>query len=396
MQYFVLSAVLFLILLIFSIVGIFICTKFYNSQKEGDTKERRKVIQTILKTYALVQCVGWPLLMSWAWVFYVNRPRFNSFGTGFMQAGITSLRFLHRLLRDYIGFNSFIIALCRYTFIFKDDMVIRTGITKIQQIFISSSVSFPLLLALICEATNPIEHLWFCLFVPNQSIQKNNSSDDSITFCNQDTVIRTFESPINTFFEENLPLPFRYPISIIHFIMIVIVHSNILEGIMYLHVYIYYLRYTYTFSAYKSAFSLLLLFCCLKRFWTFYRSQNKPTLQAMLTEEYKLKRHKQTKVSIQMTVISWSLEFLTGLLNMTAMYISRNEETNVDVIMVIVIVDTSLNFILIPSTYVFNNEMNKTFIMAEGWWKIITRCFRSNRVQPAAPENDYALEENAN
>ena len=116
----------------------------------------------------------------------------------------------------------------------------------------------------------------------------------------------------------------------------------------------------------------------------------------MLTEEYKLKRHKQTKVSIQMTVISWSLEFLTGLLNMTAMYISRNEETNVDVIMVIVIVDTSLNFILIPSTYVFNNEMNKTFIMAEGWWKIITRCFRSNRVQPAAPENDYALEENAN
>ena len=116
----------------------------------------------------------------------------------------------------------------------------------------------------------------------------------------------------------------------------------------------------------------------------------------MLTEEYKLKRHKQTKVSIQMTVISWSLEFLTGLLNMTAMYISRNEETNVDVIMVIVIVDTSLNFILIPSTYVLNNEMNKTFIMAEGWWKIITRCFRSNRFQPAAPENDYALEENAN
>ena len=98
----------------------------------------------------------------------------------------------------------------------------------------------------------------------------------------------------------------------------------------------------------------------------FYRCQNKSALQAMLTEEYKLKRHKQTKVSIQMTVISWSLEFLTGVLSMTAMYLSRNEETNVDVIAVIVIVDTSLNFILIPSTYVFNNEMNKTFIMAEG------------------------------
>ena len=117
----------------------------------------------------------------------------------------------------------------------------------------------------------------------------------------------------------------------------------------------------------------------------FYRFQNKPALQAMLTEEYKLKRYKQTKVSIQMNVISWSLEFLTGLLSMTAMYLSRNEETNVDVISVIVIADTSLNFLLIPSTYVFNNEMNKTFIMAEGWWKIITRCFRTIRVHPATP-----------
>ena len=128
----------------------------------------------------------------------------------------------------------------------------------------------------------------------------------------------------------------------------------------------------------------------------FYRCQNKSALQAMLTEEYKLKRHKQTKVSIQMTVISWSLEFLTGVLSMTAMYLSRNEETNVDVIAVIVIVDTSLNFILIPSTYVFNNEMNKTFIMAEGWWKIMTRCFRSNRVHPAAPGNNCELDENKN
>ena len=116
----------------------------------------------------------------------------------------------------------------------------------------------------------------------------------------------------------------------------------------------------------------------------FYRSQNKPALQAMLSEEYKLKRHKRTKVSIQMTALSWSLEFLTGLMSMTAMYLSRNEETNVDVIASIVIADTLMNFVLIPSTYVFNNEMNKTFIMAEGWWKIITRCFRPNRVHPAA------------
>ena len=244
MQSLVLGAALLLILLIFSAVGIFICKTFYNNQKQDDTKEKGKIIQRILKTYALVQCIGWPLLMSWAWIFYVNRARFNSFGIRFMQAGITSLRILRGLLRDYIGFNSFIIALCRYTFIVKDDIVIRTGITKIRQIFISCSVSFPILLALVNEATTPIEHTWFCLFVSNQSTQTNHYNDDSGTFCNQDTVIRAFESPINTFFEENLPLSIRYPIYIIHLIMIVIAHSNILEGMMYLHVYIYYFRYT--------------------------------------------------------------------------------------------------------------------------------------------------------
>ena len=116
----------------------------------------------------------------------------------------------------------------------------------------------------------------------------------------------------------------------------------------------------------------------------------------MLTEEYKIKRRKQNKVSIQMTVLSWSLEFLTGLLSMSAMYLARNEDTNVDVIAVIVVIDTSLNFILIPSTYVFNNEMNKTVIMAEGWWKIFPSCFRSNRVHPAALKNNKGPNENPN
>ena len=264
MQSFVLGAVLLFILLIISVVGIFICKKFYNDQKADDTMQKRKVIQRILKTYALVQCVGWPLMMSWAWVFYVNRTRFNSFGTGFMQAGITSLRLLRGLLRDYIGFNSFIIALCRYTFIIKDEMVIRIGITKIRQIFISCSVSFPILLAVVNEATNPIEHTWFCLFVSNQSIQTNHYNDDRGTFCNQDTVIRTFESPINALFEENLPLSIRYPIYIIHLLMIVIAHSNILEGIMYLHVYIYYFRYTNNYRANKIILNITQPFYCLK------------------------------------------------------------------------------------------------------------------------------------
>ena len=108
----------------------------------------------------------------------------------------------------------------------------------------------------------------------------------------------------------------------------------------------------------------------------------------MLTEEYKIKRRKQTKVSIQMTVISWSLEFFAGLLSISAIYLAMNLNTNFRVVIVITIADIVLNFIAIPSTYVFNNELNKTVIITEGWRKLIKTCFRSNRVQPATDDND--------
>ena len=88
-------------------------------------------------------------------------------------------------------------------------------------------------------------------------------------------------------------------------------------------------------------------------------------MQIVLSESSKLKRRRTNKVNLQMTVISWSLEFIAGLV---CLGVNLNPESSPDLISIMVIFDTCLNFIIIPSTYIFNDEVRKRRIIAEGWY----------------------------
>ena len=88
-------------------------------------------------------------------------------------------------------------------------------------------------------------------------------------------------------------------------------------------------------------------------------------MQIVLSESSKLKRRRMNKVNLQMTVISWSLEFIAGLF---CLGVNFNPESSPDLISIMVIFDTCLNFIIIPSTYIFNDEVRKRRIIAEGWY----------------------------
>ena len=83
-----------------------------------------------------------------------------------------------------------------------------------------------------------------------------------------------------------------------------------------------------------------------------------------------------------MTVFSWSLEFITGLVLLVINIKIHNPETNVDLITFMVIFDAFLNFIIIPSSYILNNESMKEIIMAEGWCKIFGGRKKSNKIDP--------------
>ena len=114
-----------------------------------------------------------------------------------------------------------------------------------------------------------------------------------------------------------------------------------------------------------------------------FRSENKQFLQIALSETAKLKRRRIGNVNIQMTVISWLLEFFTGLGGIVMAVQSQKPDSDINFIACIWLLDAFLNFIVIPSSYLMNNEVNKTMIIAEGWCRLFSKRMNANKVEPA-------------
>ena len=236
-----LDSALFLMVLIISILGIIICKKVYSSVKDEDRQEKGKIIQALLKRNAFVQGVGWPILLIGTWVFHINKDRLSTLGVGFVQVGVMSIRDIRVLLRNYVGFQSFVIALCRYLFIVKDSLLMKIGVKKLRYIILLISGVVPFCQLLLGEATAPIGHFFFCFFVPQDSHLHQNNNNSGM-FCNQETITKTFESPFYTFCWENLPLPVNYTLLMIRYILLFMGQSNILEGFMYIHIFTFIWR----------------------------------------------------------------------------------------------------------------------------------------------------------
>ena len=114
-----------------------------------------------------------------------------------------------------------------------------------------------------------------------------------------------------------------------------------------------------------------------------FRAENDRFLRIALSEESRRKRRRTNKVNIQMTVLSWFLEFINGLVGLVIRFNTTNPYSDANLIVLIVFLDASINFIVIPSSYLFNNEVNKTMIIADGWYKMFKGRFISNKVAPA-------------
>ena len=81
-----------------------------------------------------------------------------------------------------------------------------------------------------------------------------------------------------------------------------------------------------------------------------------------------------------MTAMSWCVEFTSGILVIVLMHFTFTEES---AIAPLFFADVCLNFVVIPSSYIFNTKEIKQHIIAEGWRKWFNTTFRSKRVAPA-------------
>ena len=244
MDYIAPIVILTIFLILWSIMGVVIGKNFYTKVKEEEHQERGKVIQRIMKTYALVQCICWPSFGFLAYLFYLNKTVMTIFHPVLIRPAIILFRFTYTSFRVYIGFNSLIIALCRYSFVVLEMQVLRIGIKRMRKAFLISSVFMPIFIAILNEASIPIEIVWLCLFVPrsNQTILMPDENELGGILCTKSNVEQLSESPIYTLLHGHLPQNVDNGMEMCAKVLIWLIFLNVLEGFMYIHTFMFMRR----------------------------------------------------------------------------------------------------------------------------------------------------------
>ena len=120
------------------------------------------------------------------------------------------------------------------------------------------------------------------------------------------------------------------------------------------------------------------------RFWIFFRSENNETIIAALSVESILKRRRRHKIGIQITVISWILELFASFIPLSRYLIWTGNEDNEWVDRIVNLVGLFIGSVIVPGSYLLNNEAVKMLIVAHGWTKFVrgsmVRCLSRNRL----------------
>ena len=230
-------------------LGLVICRKLYIDTKNEEHKEKGKVIQRIMKTYCVVQCGVWPVISA---VFGLARFAKSSVFTynhqNSMMIIVSCLRSLIRLVLGYVGFNSFVIASCRYVFIMHASHDEYTTVRKIRKFFIAISIIVPITLWVLTEA-----FIAFPEVGPAIVGYQTHANSVLVTQSNLKDVDRTLNRTIDTLEERYLFIPqsplflivkeyvspsITSGLKIVLYVIRFIILSNITEGVLYTHIFI--------------------------------------------------------------------------------------------------------------------------------------------------------------
>ena len=119
--------------------------------------------------------------------------------------------------------------------------------------------------------------------------------------------------------------------------------------------------------------------------FAFDRSENKESIQAMLSETSKQKRHRSTTISIHITAATWLIEFIGNSILIAIRF--RNTEANMNGNFVLFEVWWFHTAVLIPAMYVCNTDNVKDYLKTIGWYNSFIDRFRSTKVSPIQNEN---------
>ena len=221
--------------------GVTICKKLLDNVQNEEHLEKGKILQRITKTYALVQCMAWPVIDALALMLVANK-RVSTFLSPTMASnGVILVRFMYSVLTSYLACNSLIIATVRYVFVVYDERAARFGIKKLRKTFLFASFCAPMFVALLNEAMIPIEYNWISNFIPlTKDVLQKDEYGHLLLADNSTFDMRS--SPLYSIADLYLHSTFNDILRVICKILIFLTFSNIIEGFLYVHIYYYFKR----------------------------------------------------------------------------------------------------------------------------------------------------------
>ena len=119
-----------------------------------------------------------------------------------------------------------------------------------------------------------------------------------------------------------------------------------------------------------------------------FRQEQESGVNELLNDNAKQRRKHTKTVNIQMSVMTWLIEFITGCL----LIILFTLDDNITIIVIIALLDGIMTFVAIPGAYILNTEIMKSKIIQNGWFRSLRPFRYSRRIQPA--ENEAANDPN--
>ena len=217
--------------------GVMVNKKLYRNVKNEEHLEKGKIIQKIMKNHSLAQCVAWPTLILSFFMLKINKDILDIMPHDLVGYIIVVIRCFNSFYATYNGFNSLVIAISRYICIVHEATLDRFGVKKLRYFMITSSFGIPVLFCILNEFLIPVEHVWGAHFMPNYTNSIDERGDNEINV--EDNLQ---QSPLYLISVAYLPSSITLGFKFLRFIILILVYSNILEGILYLHIYIWYHR----------------------------------------------------------------------------------------------------------------------------------------------------------
>ena len=106
-------------------------------------------------------------------------------------------------------------------------------------------------------------------------------------------------------------------------------------------------------------------------------------------------RRRKARVSIQMTVLSWSLEVISGIISFLLIFAVSRDDKLEPFAMFLIALNLCLYFIFVPVSYLVNTEVLKALVLARGWFNlsksiIISPFIRRSPQVAAEPDSNQA------